>query len=94
MIRRYLERRRTELSRWWHAPTTLKDRTRGATIGAFAAFWIGALGRVAVANASVSVAEVAAWGLAGAILGVVIGAVFPKSVTCVLFPIASFGPSP
>ena len=94
MIRDYFQHRRIELARWWRAPTTRRDRIRGATIGAFAGFWIGALGRVAVAITSVALVEFAAWGLASALLGIVVGAVFPKSITCVLFPFATFGGSP
>lgn len=94
MIREYIERRRSEFLRWWAAPAKVKDRVLGATIGAIGAFWIGALGRLALGQLPASLSEVAVWGLGGALVGAVAGIAFPKVVSCVLFPFSIFGTSP
>ena len=93
MIRAYFERRRGEFSRWWAAPAKVKDRVRGAAIGAIGAFWIGGLGRLMLGPLPVSISEAAAWGLGGALVGAAAGIAFPKVVSCVLFPFSTFGAS-
>jgi len=77
---------------WWRAPITSRDRVTGAVVGAFAGFWLGALGRIVVGASPVSGSVVLAWGVAGAALVAVLGIAFPKLVSVALFPFATFGP--
>lgn len=94
MLRAYIERRRSEFSRWWAAPAKVKDRVLGATIGAIGAFWIGALGRLLLGQLPASLSEAAEWGLGGALVGAAAGVAFPKVISCILFPFSTFGASP
>lgn len=62
-------------------------------VGAFAGFWIGFLGRIVVGATPVSGTAVLVWGVAGAALVALLGAMFPKLVSVALFPLATFGTS-
>ena len=84
---------RTRLRTWWLSPATRKERINGVLIGAFAGFWLGALGRLALAATPVSGTELAAYAGAGIVLFAGFGYRFPKVTLIVLFPFATFGTS-
>jgi hypothetical protein len=77
---------------WWRAPITRRDRMIGAWIGAFAGFWLGFLGRIALGPMPVSGSTVLAWGAGASVCVAVLGIAFPKTVSIALFPFATFGP--
>jgi hypothetical protein len=79
---------------WWQAPITARDRSTGVMVGAFAGLWIGALGRMIVAQDAVGIGELGLFALGGAIVFAAIGWRFPKAVTVLLFPFAVSGISP
>lgn len=79
---------------WYRAPATRKDRIVAAIIGAMGGFWIGLLGRMMLGSTPVSFSVLGWWALASAATGVVLGLLFPKTVTCVCFPFSTFGGSP
>ena len=75
----------------WRKPPTRRDRVRGALVGAMGCFWLGGLGRVLLGPLPVSLGIVFEWSLVAAASGVILGVCFPKAVTCVCFPFATFG---
>jgi hypothetical protein len=81
----------TRFDAWWRAPTTRRDRVRGAVIGGVGCLWIGGLGRVFLGPLPASLHIVIEWGLAAGTVGVILGMCFPKAITCVCFPFATFG---
>jgi TM2 domain-containing membrane protein YozV len=76
---------------WWNAPNTKKDRYIAATVGAFGGFWIGGLGRIILGALPVSITDVGLWALGGVVVFSLLGAVFPKVITCVCYPLSIFG---
>lgn len=76
---------------WWRSPPTKRDRVMGALVGALGCAWIGGLGRVFLGPLPVSLSTVLEWSLVAAASGVILGVCFPKTVTCVCFPFATFG---
>lgn len=79
---------------WYRTPATRKDRVIAAIIGAMGGFWIGALGRIIFGAMPVSFSVVGWWALASAVTGVVLGLLFPKTITCVCYPFSTFGVTP
>jgi hypothetical protein len=79
---------------WWRRPPTSADRFWGATCGAFAGLWTGAIGRMAIASVPVSLADLAIWAIFGIACGVVVGHRFPKIAAVVFFPFVFLGISP
>lgn len=76
---------------WWHKPATPKDRFLGAMVGGFGCFWIGVLGRLLIGPMPVTFSTLVAWAVGSLFVGVVLGVLFPKSVSVVCFPFATFG---
>ena len=78
---------------WWRAPVTRQDKIRGVIVGLMGGFWIGALGRLFFTSslAPVEITVLALWGIGVALLAGALGYVFPKAVTCALFPFAISG---
>lgn len=91
MMNRFLQNRYQNYVRWWNAPVTRRDRILGAVIGGMGCFWIGILGRLALGPLPVSLSTLAWWALGSVLLGSMLGICFPKSVSVVCFPFASFG---
>ena len=91
MIAAFLQRKRQRFIQWWRTPATWKDRALGALVGGIACFWIGVLGRIILGPLPVSISVLAWWALASVGIGVVLGLVFPKATTCVLFPFTTIG---
>ncbi len=79
---------------WYRAPATRKDRIRAAIIGALGGFWIGLLGRILLGSLPVSFSVAGWWAMGSAATGLVLGLLFPKTVTCICYPFSIFGASP
>ena len=88
-----LKNERKSFREWWHAPTTRRDRATGALVGAFGGFWLGLLGRIIASDLPVELGAAAGWGAAVAGLCAACGALFPKPVKVLLYPLSVFGPS-
>lgn len=69
----------------------MKDRIKGAFIGAVGCLWIAGIGRIIVGELPVSISVVGGWALCGAIIGLTLGILFPKAVSVVCFPFSVFG---
>ena len=91
MIAAFFQRKRQRFIEWWGAPVTRRDHVLGAVIRGIACFWIGVLGRIMVGPLPVSLDVLAWWALGSIAVGVVLGVVFPKVTTCVLFPFTTIG---
>ena len=91
MILDLMQRRLLHFASWWKAPATRKDRVTAAFIGGIGCFWIGVLGRIMLGPMPVSFATLRWWALASLATGVVLGVLFPKTVSCVCFPFSMFG---
>lgn len=91
MIARLLNRRKQRFREWWHAPATARDRVLGALVGGIGSFWLGVLGRIILGPHPISLETVAWWALGSVLVGMVIGLVFPKATTCLLFPFSTLG---
>lgn len=87
----YISRRSKQFATWWRAPATRADRLRGMVVGGLGGFWLGVIGRVVAGALPVSLGEAAVWAALGAVLGLAVGARFPKAAACILFPMAIFG---
>ena len=82
---------RARFRTWWLTPPTHKDRSKALLVGAFAGFWLGGLGRLAFADASVSGPELLAYAGAGILVFAGVGYRYPKASLILLFPFAVFG---
>lgn len=71
---------------WWNRPVGAGERVWAALIGGFGGFWLGVLGRVFLGDTPVSLTLLAYWGIGIAVAGAVLGALFPRPTTIVLFP--------
>ena len=76
---------------WWNRPIRVGDRIWAAMIGAFGGFWVGLLVRVFLGSTPVSLPVLAYWAVGAAVAGLVLGVLFPKATTVVLFPFSTFG---
>ena len=76
---------------WWDRPLQSKDRVAAVFIGALGAFWVGTLGRLILGPMPVAMNTLVYWAIASIIVGVILGLLFPKPVTVVLFPFSMFG---
>jgi hypothetical protein len=91
LIRAFFQRRVADFKAWWNRPPTIRDRVLGSFVGAMAGLWVAVLGRLFLGDMPVSFAALAEFAMIGAACGVVLGAVFPKSVLILGFPFASLG---
>ncbi|ARN22259.1 hypothetical protein [Piscinibacter gummiphilus] len=87
----FVARRVRAFSGWWRAPSSRRDRTLGAFVGALGGFWIGVLLSVSLMPSPVSFSTVGLAGLASAVSGLLLGIAFPKVTTLVCFPFSVFG---
>lgn len=93
MLRQWLQRRQQRFTQWWHSPVNLSERLAGAAIGGLAFFWITGLGFLLFGSPPESLVHLAGRALAGALLGVLFGARFPRLTRCALLPFSTFGVS-
>jgi hypothetical protein len=76
---------------WWHRPIRTRDRVGAFFIGGFGGFWVGLLGRLMFGPLPVELGILGYWAVAGAIACAILGAVFPRVATVVLYPFSMFG---
>jgi hypothetical protein len=91
MIANPKRRRFDGFQMWWRAPVTRRDRIAGVAVGAVGCFWIGVLGRIMLGTLPVSLAALGWWALGSIVVGIVVGALFPKATACLCFPFSAFG---
>ncbi len=91
MIARYFERRATEIKLWWKAPIRAKDRILGAVVGTLGGFWIGVIAWLMFGVVPAPLAAVIPWVIVAMAIAIILGIVFPKPVTVLLFPFSMFG---
>jgi hypothetical protein len=60
-------------------------------IGGVGSFWISALGRIVIGPLPVSLSVVGWWALGGVVVGIIVGACFPKVVSTLIFPFSTIG---
>ncbi len=89
----YINKKWERFRLWWQLPVTAKDRSLGIFVGLFAGFWFGLLGG-ALSNGYLGTEVSILYSiLVGVLAGVIVGASFPKWVSVLLFPFATFGGS-
>jgi len=81
----------TKFKEWWHRPIQKKDRILAAVIGGIGGFWIGVLGRISFGSMPVAITTLGYWAIGAIVIGVILGVLFPKPITVVLFPFSIFG---
>ena len=75
---------------WWNKPLKPKDRLTAILIGAMGFFWVGIIGLFVFGPTPVSFSTLGYWAVGSIIIGVILGALFPKLVTIILFPFSLF----
>ena len=68
-----------------------RHRVGAFLIGAFGGLWVGLLGRLFLGPMPVAFSVLAYWAIGGAIACALLGALFPRVVTVVLYPFAMLG---
>ncbi|MCR1828421.1 hypothetical protein NSA60_17340 [Pseudomonas oleovorans] len=79
------------LQLWWRSPITRRERIRSACIGAVAGIWVGLLVCVLLTSEPVGLGELGIWALLGALVCAGLGALFPRVVGIILFPLSICG---
>ncbi|XLX40390.1 hypothetical protein ACK25U_22110 [Ectopseudomonas mendocina] len=79
------------LQLWWRSPTTRRERIRSACTGAVAGIWVGLLMCVLLTSEPVGLGELSIWALLGALVCAGLGALFPRVVGIILFPLSICG---
>lgn len=90
----YYWRKSSQLKAWWRIPATAKDRVFGIFVGAWGTFWIGVFAFLAFGPSSASFGFLGMWAASSIVLGILMGALFPKTTTIALFPFIFFGGGP
>lgn len=81
----------TSFNQWWRRPLRTRDKIGAVLIGAIGGFWVSFLGRLFVASMPVSLTELGYWAVGGIIAGIILGLLFPRVVSVVLYPFALLG---
>ncbi len=76
---------------WWRQPITRKDRWFAALCGAMGGLWIGLLTCMMIASGPVSLLIWGVSALSGAVVCAVLGAMFPRLVGVLTFPLTLLG---
>ncbi|THB69034.1 MAG: hypothetical protein D6B27_01300 [Gammaproteobacteria bacterium] len=89
---RFLGKRTKKLKAWWQRKPTKADRALAAVIGAIGMFWVAVLlpGTIAI-KGPFTLNQIIFWLVGFVFLGIILGIVFPKIISIVLFPFAIFG---
>jgi len=91
MINNYFTDRLKKYKDWWSAPVNLKSRVYSAILSGMAGFWIAALGRITLGTLPVSLSVIGWFALSGIAIGILFGALFPKTMRLIAFPFAFWG---
>ncbi len=67
-------------------PLKIGDRILAIVMGAFGGFWLGLFACMAFASTPVPLQEVAYWLGSGALVGVILGAIFPRVIMIIFYP--------
>ncbi len=79
---------------WWCKPPTKRDRAGAAVIGGIGMFWVALfLPAVFAIQGPFPLLSVAYWFIGFIFLGIILGIIFPKIISVVLFPLTLFGAS-
>ncbi len=78
-------------NQWWRRPLRTRDKIGAVFIGAIGGFWVSLLGRLFIGPMPVSFAALAYWAVGGIIMGIILGILFPRVVSVVLYPFAFLG---
>jgi hypothetical protein len=62
-------------------------------IGAFGCFWVAVIGRLVFISGPVDLLVLGYWAVGGAIVGAVLGLLFPRVITVILYPVAAIATS-
>jgi hypothetical protein len=79
----------SSIDEWWNRPIRTRDRILGFFVGLIGGFVAGALGRLFLGSPSFQLTELAWWAFGSMVLCSILGVLFPKLVTLVLYPFAS-----
>jgi hypothetical protein len=94
LIKALLQKRLERWKAWYRAPVTTWDRFLGMLVGGVGFFWIGVL-VLCVARAHIeSTSSLLVWFAVWVGAGSLVGGIYPKVITVVCFPLATFGPGP
>ena len=69
----------------------VRDRVGAVVIGMIGGFWLGLLVRVFFGPMPVSFTALAFWAVGGVIVGAILGVIFPRVVSVILYPFAFLG---
>ena len=81
----------TSFNQWWRRPLRKRDRVGAVAIGAIGGFWVGLLGRLMLGSMPVSLSTLGYWAIGSVVVGVVLGVLFPRVVSVVLYPFSFLG---
>ena len=81
----------TSFNQWWQRPLRTRDKIGAVFIGAIGGFWISLLGRLMLGQMPVSFSVLLYWAIGGIIIGIILGALFPRTVSVLLYPFALLG---
>ena len=81
----------TSFNQWWRRPLRARDKVGAVFIGAIGGFWVGLLGRLFAGPMPASISELAYWAVSGIIAGIILGILFPRVVSVVLYPLTLLG---
>lgn len=81
----------TSFNQWWRRPLRTRDKVGAVFIGAIGGFWVGLLGRLFLGPMPVSFTELGNWAAGGIVAGIMLGVLFPRVVSVVLYPLAFLG---
>ena len=81
----------TSFHQWWRRPLRTRDKIGAVFIGAIGGFWVGLLGRLFLGSMPVSITTLIYWGVGGIIVGIILGIIFPRAISIILYPFAFLG---
>lgn len=81
----------TSFNQWWRRPLRTRDRVGAVAIGVIGGFWVALLGRLILGPMPVSFSVLAFWAIWGVVAGAVLGVIFPRIISVILYPFAFLG---
>jgi hypothetical protein len=78
-------------NQWWSRPQRTRDRVGAVVIGLLGGFWVALLGRIWFGSMPVSFTALGYWIAGGMVVGALLGMIFPKFVSIVMYPFALLG---